>query len=388
MKKSLILVAFIFLCSYSVFSQMVLVYQITNNPTTISLPLNGTVNVTVNWGDGITETVTSSGNKTHTYTNVGSKTLITITGTLTWYGVNVGPNQTGITLLRSVRSWNNLGLTSLSHAFQGATQLDSVPTSLPSGVTDLSFMFDGASSFNQSIDAWNTSAITDMTSMFANASSFNQAIYNWNTAAVTTMFSMFAGASSFNQPIGNWNTAAVTDLSYMFEYANSFNQSLGTWNISNVSSMDAMFEGVTLCTYNYDNLLNGWAARPIKSGVTFDGGNSQYSSASSTAKNNLYMHGWLITDGSLGTNNTNCPTAGLKQNLISQVVEIYPNPSTGLITISSSVELGNIIIYNSVGNIVYQINTSSIQKGIDISANEPGIYLIKIGYQSSKLIKE
>jgi len=563
MKKilSLLVIAFCFIQSLQ--AQMVLDFLIPANPTTISLPLFGTVNVTVNWGDGNSESITLSELVSHTYTSTGLKT-VTISGSLTNFGLNYIYNNS---YLQGIRSWNNLGLTSLSYAFYGASQLNYVPLSLPSGVTDLSYMFSGASSFNQPINNWNTSsvtnmramffgassfnqpigswntssvtdmslmfdgatsfnqpigswntssveymeymfrgvtsfnqpignwstssvtnmggmfygassfnqpigtwntaAVTNMNSMFAAASSFNQAIGGWNTSSVTDMGSMFAqdtsfnqpisnwnissvtympgmfyearsfnqpiggwntssvtdmagmfsgatsfnqpiegwntslvtymdqmfqNASSFNQPLGAWNTSSVTDMSLMFEYAFSFNQPLGSWNISNVTNFTDIFTGDTLCTVNYDNLLNGWAAQMVKSGQTFYGGYSQYSSASSTARSNLINNnGWSILDGGLGVDNSKCSstvTTGLQPSNTSQGIGIYPNPSTGQITVSGKDALGNISICNSVGTIVYQANTNELQQSIDLSANEPGLYLIKVGNQTSKLVKE
>ncbi len=49
--------------------------------TTIILPLYGTVNVSVDWGDGNTEPFTTEGNKGHTYASEGIYT-VTISGTL------------------------------------------------------------------------------------------------------------------------------------------------------------------------------------------------------------------------------------------------------------------------------------------------------------------
>ena len=53
--------------------------------TTITLPLYGTVDVTVNWGDENEDAFTSSGRKSHTYEEEGEYT-VNISGTLTEFG--------------------------------------------------------------------------------------------------------------------------------------------------------------------------------------------------------------------------------------------------------------------------------------------------------------
>jgi surface protein len=538
MKKILPLVAFMLICTQSLYAQMMLQYQTTTANTSITLPLLGTVNATINWGDFSQSGAFFSGNQTHTYANPGNYIVI-ISGTVTHFGANF--LNIDNPCLKAVLSWDNVGLTSLNYAFCNASSLTSVPSSLPATVTDLSsmffyatsfnspignwnttnvtdmnnmfyeatsfnqpinswntanvtnmtsmffhaesfnqpisawntvnvismtdmfegaiifnqsigswnttnvtsmyemfngawafnqpiatwntanvtnmglmflnagafnqpistwntakvtsmeWMFNGAWAFNQPIAAWNTANVTDMNSMFMSARAFNQPIGSWNTANVTNMNAMFAYTNVFNQPIGLWNTANVTNMSSMFENAKAFNQPIGSWNINKVTDMGYMFTGDTLCTVNYDNLLNGWSSKMPQSGVNFDGGYSQYSSASSTARKNLINNNsWTITDGSLNPDNTQCHsniTTGV-QTSASNAIGLYPNPSTGQVTISSNDALENIIICNSVGTIVYQTNTNSIQQNIDFSNNEPGLYLVKIGNQTIKLVKE
>jgi hypothetical protein len=93
----------------------------------------------------------------------------------------------------------------------------------------------------------------------------------------------------------------------------------------------------------------------------------------------------------LNPDNTKCfskLTTGLQSATIYPSVGVYPNPSTGQITVSGNEALGTIIICNAVGAIVYQTNTNALQQNIDLSNNQPGLYLIKVGNQTSKLVKE
>lgn len=234
-----ILIAFTLVFSFAAHGQMVLEYDINSPFTKITLPLEGKVNVTVDWGDGsASEIITYPGSITHTFTEVGVK-KVTILGTLTAFGNNY--STTNHDRLTKVLSWDGLGLKSLAYAFYKAKNLTQVPTSLPNSINNLSYMFYYASSFNQSLDTWNTADVTDMSRMFCGAIAFNQSIGSWNTSAVTNMIGMFSGAVAFNQPIGDWNTLSVVNMVAMFDGASAFNQPIGAWNTSVVTNMSAMF---------------------------------------------------------------------------------------------------------------------------------------------------
>ena len=238
-------------------AQMVLEYEIITPNTQISIPLSGTVNVSVDWGDGTeVEKFTSTGNKPHTYTTIGTKT-VTISGSLTAYGGSFSINNAR---LSKVLSWDGLGIRSFSLGFYNVKILTEVPNSLPSTVTNLSSMFRDAASFNAPIGTWDTEAVTDMSYMFYEATSFNQPIGNWNTAKVTNMSGLFGYAKSFNQPIGTWNTSAVTNMSSMFEGATSFNQPIGTWNTAKVTDMYAMFSNAT----SFNQPIGSWNTISLK----------------------------------------------------------------------------------------------------------------------------
>ncbi len=262
----------------------------------IKLPLesSGSYNFTVDWGDGISDTITiwDQTEVTHTYATIGIYDLI-IDGMLVgWRFNNVGDklkiieisqwgnirlgnsnsyfygcsnlqltatdalNLTGTTTLNqafkdcinlgnsgNMNNWDVSGIKSMRSMFQNFDETSSFDQPISnwdvSAVTDMESMFWGSSSFNQPIGDWNVSSVTIMGGMFLAASSFNQPIGDWDVSSVTSI-SMFNGASSFNQPIGDWDISSVTSLDFMFS-ASSFNQPIGNWDVSNVVSMDSMF---------------------------------------------------------------------------------------------------------------------------------------------------
>ena len=220
------------------------------------LGLFGEVDVHVDWGDGSADDVSAAGPFLHTYTTLGRYT-ITVSGSLTGFGqdplISSDP-LLGASLLKSVRSFGELGITSLNLAFYGSANLIDVPSTLPATVTDVHGMFGGASSFDGDVSGWDTGQVTDMGGMFAGASSFNQSLNSWDTSLVTNMNGMFGGASSFNQNLNSWDTDLVMDMSVMFSEASSFDGDVSGWDTGQVTTMSYMFGGAS----SFDGDVSGW----------------------------------------------------------------------------------------------------------------------------------
>jgi surface protein len=227
----------------------------------IKLDLLPGKNALINWGDGLSNIVTISGEYKHKYYVPSVSTLDTANYTVTISGnvIGIGNNQVileGMNQLYYVDSFGNLPLTSLSGAFHGATNLSSVPSSLPITVNNLSYMFSGALSFNQNINTWDTINVTNMRYMFNSAQLFDQDLDNWNTSNVTDMSFMFCNSDKFGNVYGDistWNTKMVTIMNSMFLEANYFNNNINNWNVSNVTSMSAMFSGARVFDQDLDN---------------------------------------------------------------------------------------------------------------------------------------
>ncbi|WP_109829768.1 BspA family leucine-rich repeat surface protein [Reichenbachiella versicolor] len=249
--KNILLLIFI-LFSWNTQAQMILQYDTNlSSGTTITLPLQGEVTATIEWGDASLQIITEAGNIDHTYDTDGIYTVI-VKGSLEHFG---NYNADNAEKLVSVKSFDVTELTDLSFAFKGARNLTNVPKNIPSDITDVSGMFYSAYSFNQDISSWDVSNIITMDGMFFKALTFNQNLNKWSVSNVTSMVGMFEGASVFNQNISNWDVSQVTNMKAMFHKATSFNQDISNWNVRNVTDMEAMFRGAS--SFN-PSIIDNW----------------------------------------------------------------------------------------------------------------------------------
>lgn len=213
---------------------------------TITLPVNGAVNGTIDWGDGTTSPLTTF--PSHTYTGTPGPVNVNISGSFASWGEMYGWSNDCIT---KVTEWSKTGTTSLANGFYSTTNLVSVPQ-IPSGITNLDGTFYG-STFNGDISGWDTSKVTSMVYTFGSTTAFNQPIGNWDTSSLTNMEYLFTYSSAFNQNISTWDTSKVTSIAGIFTAATAFNQDLNGWNTSNVANMSSAFSGATVFNGNIGN---------------------------------------------------------------------------------------------------------------------------------------
>ncbi|WP_179019933.1 BspA family leucine-rich repeat surface protein [Winogradskyella forsetii] len=273
------------------------------NSTSIRIPTTGGgYNYDIDWdNDGNFDQFGVTGTVTHDFGTAGIYTIRIKGNFPRIYFNNAGDRRKII----EINQWGTIAWTSMDRAFFGCSNLElnttmsDAPDFSNVSFISLASMFRGASSFNGSINHWDVSNAFNMQNMFYGATSFNQNLSSWDVSNVRIMISMFYGATSFNQDIGAWDVSKVENMINMFFGATSFDQDLSNWDVSNVYQMINMFRDVTLSTNNYDNLLIGWNSLPLRSGVTFHGGNSQYCSPAAVAAraNMIASDNWNIIDG-------------------------------------------------------------------------------------------
>lgn len=208
----------------------------------------------IDWGDGVMETLTNQ-NPTHTYATSGTYT-VSIKGqfpAIRMFDSNVESRAAMV----EIAQWGTSQWQTFEYAFYFCENMVLTATDTPdlSQVENMYAMFRSATSFNGNIGSWSMGNVTNIGFMFWGATSFNQDIGAWDVSQVTNMGSLFSEATSFNQDISDWDTGNVTDMSFMFKLATSFNQDISGWNVANVTDMNAMFRDALL--FNAD--ISGWS---------------------------------------------------------------------------------------------------------------------------------
>ena len=223
-------------------------------------PLPG-FNYFIDWGDGTIEELTTT-SPSHVYASAGDYT-VRIQGAFPSIHLNgdavMGPKLVQVTNLGNVL-WRDL-----SHAFNGATNLES----FVSGETD-------------------TSIVTSMTAMFKNTPSLTSAdLHALDTRSTVDMARMFENSTGLTHlSFLSFDSSKVTDFSYMFAGANSVQAlEISVLNTSNATNLSSMFSGMSSVT-----------ALDLSSFTTSNVANVNRMFSDSTAIEAVNLNNWDITN--------------------------------------------------------------------------------------------
>lgn len=295
-----------------------------------------------------------------------------------------------------IGSWDVSKVTDMSSMFSGAKSFNQPLAAWnTANVTSMRGMFYGATVFNQPIANWNTGKVTGMSSMFYNADAFNQPLNTWDVSNVTNMYSMFYNASKFNQPLDQWNVSKVYDLSSMFYNASAFNQNIGMWKLFSAAdyyssnNVSSMLNNSGLDCINYGKTLQGWSTQTFNNAYSkpsLGAQNLTYGPATKPYRDALIAKGWTITGDYLDPD-CNATLAAKEAKLSGTSLQVYPNPTSGLFKIkTTAVEVAT--LYDYSGKLLKTQKLSAGENTMDISNLQNGIYLIKVGNDTSKIIKK
>ncbi len=105
---------------------------------------------------------------------------------------------------------------------------------------------------------------------------------------------------------------------------------------------------------------------------------------------------WLVKTDSMGCDGTgdfmdDCTNVMLNEFVNNPTFDIYPNPANDFIVIASKAKQSqskNIELYNIQGQLVKQFKVANSELKIQVGDLEKGIYFVKLGRETRKLIIE
>jgi surface protein len=233
---------------------MLLKYYLPSDDITVTLPLNGDVDVNINWGDnGENGCDTTATEEVSCIYSTSGEYNITIIGIVEHFGSNSNINipNSNQYLIEIINWTEELGLKSLEGAFANTKNLI-LPNWIPSTITNTKKMFYNSSLY-QNLNSWDVSNVTDMNYMFFNAD-FTGNIDSWNTEKVNNMEGMFGKTKNFNQNLNSWNVTNVNNMNWMFYNSEDFNGNISLWDVTNVENMISMFNGA----FNFNQNISNW----------------------------------------------------------------------------------------------------------------------------------
>lgn len=308
------------------------VMRTTADNETITIPLTGTNDCNIDWGDGNVEDFTTI-NPSHVYATPGDHPIsisgaatrilfngaasksnlleVTNLGVMNWEGIGYGIS--GCINLHTFIAGNTDAAPSNAQGFLNNTQsltvlnLHGLRTE---DSTDFANMFYNLTSM---VDQYNITGLN-----FSNGLDFSSFMRNWPLCLIGPDFSQFdfTRGETFNQFMDNWGsmvtppnldnvvTANATTIFAMIRgwiSAGEVDIGLDTWDIRNVTNMAGLASNTTLTTACYDRTLIAWSQLPVKPDVIVDFGNSKYTpgEAAEAARDILTNepNRWVISDG-------------------------------------------------------------------------------------------
>ena len=303
-----------------------IIYDVTlgTDNLTIQIPSTGSVDHTIDWGDGTVDENLTTNTPSHTYSSTGSyKVKIFSTAV---YRPYVNNNPTLIDVVRSVEITENANLgTTLQDAFRRLPKLRTFKCafSATSSVTSFQNMFNGCTVLSQ-IDSFDTSSGTNLSSLFyGTRGGFYPAL---NTSSATGVGGMYretfavtelpaidtSNATGFS---GTWRVCIIVTFPsfYDFSSAQTFNEAWRSANIYNfpanmfdntgtlvTAAFANAFNGCRLTAQSIENILtsldtNGATGIQLHIGSGQNASYSAWSSAAQTALTNLQNKSWTVT---------------------------------------------------------------------------------------------
>ena len=293
----------------------------TSNNDQFTLPLLGSssYNFDVDWGDGNSETITTSSSPTHTYGSSGTYNVrITenVVGGFPTIKFNNGGDRYK---LLHINNWGDNTWATMNYSFRGCGNMTITASDLPvtGGVTNFDYAFSGCSSIKR-FPLVDTSSATSLRDMFFQCNSLVE-VALLNTSNVTNFENCFRGCNSlaslplldtssgtnFRSFIRDCSslttmplidTSSGTDFNWMCSGTAGLSGTdfplLNFGSASGAASLVRALPSPSLSSYSA--LLVDIASKNLNTGITLTYG-GDYNTSGNTARDTLVGRGWTIT---------------------------------------------------------------------------------------------
>lgn len=166
-----------------------------------------------------------------------------------------------------------------------------------------------------------------------------------------------------------------------------FDPSTATSNLTSAGANDIFVHKLSQCIINNTTTLTGSTVSANMASASYQWVNcpSYTVIAGATAQNYTPTasgsYAVIITNGATCKDTSDCVTVtgtSINENMLTQQVNLYPNPATNLVTLSNLTIGQNINIINTLGVSIFNSKTNNSTMTIDVNAFASGMYFVQI----------
>lgn len=157
----------------------------------------------------------------------------------------------------------------------------------------------------------------------------------------------------------------------------------GTVAINNITDSSATISWAQVGNItSYEYVLNNFVTDPPGPGTPHT--TTSYNATGLLGGTDYYMHirtdcgGGKFSDWQTESFTTQFP-AGISTTYTGGSIQVYPNPTTGMISIDGLTAGNNnkLVLMNTMGTVLYQANVTGNTEKLDMSGYAPGIYILQ-----------
>ncbi len=203
----------------------------------------------------------------------------------------------------------------------------------------------------------------------------NSTSYFWNTSATTSVIAVSPTVTTSYTVFGTNAVSGCTASA-------AITQSVATLNLSTTTSNSLICPGnpATL-TVNGNATSYFWNTSATASVIVVNPTvTTTYTVFATNAVTGCTATAVIMQNVSLCT--------GLKNSIMDNEIEIYPNPTSGIVFLDMIDETTEIEVTNSLGKVIYKNKTASNKQEVDLSRQINGVYFIKLKTANGTVIKK